>query len=74
MVKQLQDPTVIVLSLSCVCQTTATGSAAIGEAGTYYINGYFVKADSETLVLDKYTNTPSYRIGYTITEIICNSK
>ena len=61
------------VSLSCVCQTTATGSAAIGEAGTYYINGYFVKADSETLVLDKYTNTPSYRIGYTITETFITS-
>ena len=56
------------VSLSCVCSTTATGSAAIGAAGTYYINGYFVQADAETLILDKYTNTPSYRIGYTITE------
>ena len=56
------------VSLSCVCSTTATGSAAIGAAGTYYINGFFVEADAETLLLDKYTNTPSYRIGYTITE------
>ena len=61
------------VAVSCVCNTTATGSAAIGEAGTYYINGYFVKADAETLILDKYTNTPSYRIGYTITETFITS-
>ena len=56
------------VSLSAVVNTTATGSAAIGKEGTFYINGFFVQADAETLVLDKYTNTPSYRIGYTITE------
>jgi len=56
------------VALSAVVSTTATGSAAIGKAGTFYINGFFVKADAETLILDKYTNTPSYRIGYTVTE------
>ena len=34
----------------------------------FLYNGFFVKADSETLILDKYTNTPSYRIGYSVTE------
>ena len=48
--------------------TTATGSAASVKAGTYYINGFFIKTDNETLILDKYTNQPSYRIGFTVTE------
>ena len=56
------------VSLSAVVQTTATGSAAIGSAGTYYLNGYFIQADASTLILDKYTNTPSYRVGYLVTE------
>ena len=56
------------VSLSCVVDTTATGSAAGIQAGTYYINGFFVKNDTETLILDKYTNTPSYRVGFTVTE------
>ena len=34
----------------------------------YYINGFFVQVDASTLILDKYTNTPSYRIGFTLTE------
>jgi hypothetical protein len=56
------------VSLSCVVDTTATGSAASIEAGVYYINGFFVSVDQQTLILDKYTNTPSYRVGVTITE------
>ena len=56
------------VSLSAVVQTTATGSAATVKQGVYYINGFFVQCDDETLVLDKYTNSPSYRIGFTITE------
>ena len=56
------------VSLSAVVDTTATGSAAGVQSGTYYINGFFVQVDTSTLILDKYTNTPSYRIGFTVTE------
>ena len=56
------------VSLSAVVSTTATGSAAGVQAGVYYINGFFVQVDASTLILDKYTNTPSYRIGFTVTE------
>ena len=55
-------------SPTAVVNTTATGSAAGVQSGVYYINGYFVQVDSTTLVLDKYTSTPSYRIGFTVTE------
>ena len=30
--------------------------------------GFFVQVQKQTLVLDKYTNTPSYRVGYYVTE------
>src|SRR6056300_870469 len=53
---------------TAVVDTTATGSAAGVQSGVYYLNGYFVQVDSSTLVLDKYTNTPSYRVGFTVTE------
>ena len=51
-----------------VVNTTATGSAASIAAGTYYINGFYVNVDQQTLILDKYTDTPSYRVGLLITE------
>ena len=61
------------VALSAVVNTTATGSAATVKQGVYYINGFFVQADAETLILDKYTNTPSYRIGYLVTESFVTS-
>ena len=58
---------------TAVVNTCATGSAAHIEAGTYYINGFFVEVDKQTLTLDKYTNTPSYRVGLTINESFITS-
>ena len=56
------------VSLSCVVDTTATGCAAEVQEGVYYINGFHVQVSNQTLILDKYTNTPSYRVGLTVTE------
>ena len=58
---------------SAVLQTTnatATGSSANIEEGVYFIRGHFVRVANQRLVLDKYTNTPSYRVGLTITEAL----
>src|SRR6056300_2058885 len=48
--------------------TTAIGSAAQVQAGSYYINGFMVNVAEQTIILDKYTNTPSYRVGLLVTE------
>ena len=48
--------------------TTATGSSAYIGEGVYYINGFHVQVAEQVLVLDKYTNSPSYRVGLSITE------
>ena len=58
---------------TAVVNTCATGSAAHIEAGTYYINGFFVEVDKQTITLDKYTNTPDYRVGLTISEVFTTS-
>ena len=58
---------------TAVVSATAVGSAVKIEAGTYYINGFFIDVTQQILVLDKYTNTPSYRIGLTITETFVTS-
>ena len=55
-------------TISCVVDTTATGSAAEIQQGVYYINGFQVQVLNQVLILDKYTNTPSYRVGLTVTE------
>ena len=49
---------------------TATGSSANIEEGVYFVRGQFIRVASQRIVLDKYTNTPSYRIGLTISETL----
>ena len=54
--------------------STGIGSLATVTRGVFYVNGFFVLcADPNTtqeqiIVLDKYSNTPSYRVGLTIIE------
>ena len=47
---------------------TAIGSSANIEEGVYFIRGHFVRVAQQRLILDKYTNNPSYRVGLTVTE------
>ncbi len=47
---------------------TGIGSSANVQKGIYYIRGTFVQVEEQTIVLDKYTNAPSYRVGFNITE------
>jgi len=58
---------------TAITASTAQGSAVRIQAGTYYINGFFVDVAEQTLILDKYTNTPTYRVGLTITETFVTS-
>jgi len=60
-------------STFATCITTdaaATGSAVKIENGVYFIRGFFVDVFAETLILDQYSNSPSYRIGLNINEEI----
>jgi hypothetical protein len=38
--------------------------------GVYYLRGHFVTVDTQTIILDQYTNTPTYKIGFTVNEEI----
>lgn len=52
---------------------TGTGSLVSIQSGIYYIYGYFVLVDSQVIVLDKYSTTPSYRVGLRATETLVTS-
>ena len=63
---------------SAFATTLANNASSIGSAfqiqnGVYFIRGNFVNVDTETLILDQYTNTPSYRIGLYIDETLVNA-
>ena len=53
---------------------TATGSAAFISKGVYFIRGFFANVSDQSIILDHYTNTPSYRVGLQIEELIVNAK
>ena len=53
-----------------VSNATVTGSAASVTEGIFFINGFMCRNSAETITLDKYSNTPSYRIGFTVTETL----
>ncbi len=40
------------------------------EEGIYFVNGYFVRNASQLLIIDKYYDKPSAKVGFTIKEEI----
>ena len=73
--KLFEDGEVIQSNASTPRSATIGGASPIGkgsafniEEGIYYISGSFVHVPKETIVLDKYTNTPTYIIGLQVTE------
>ena len=51
-----------------VSDATAVGSAAKIEEGVYFIRGFFVDVFPQKIILDQYSNLPTYRIGLSIDE------
>ena len=49
---------------------TAVASVAYINQGVYFIRGHFVDIPSSYLILDQYTNSPSYRVGLEVSESI----
>ena len=46
------------------------GSAVQVEEGVYFVNGYFVRNDSGLIVVDGYSDNPSVKVGFKITETL----
>ena len=53
-----------------ISNSVSTGSAAKIAEGIYFIRGFFVKVDTQAIILDYYANSPSYRVGLLIDEEI----
>ena len=57
-------------ALSVTVPPIGKGCAATIQRGIYYIKKKFVLVSEQTVILDKYTNTPSYRVGLQYNESI----
>jgi hypothetical protein len=52
---------------------TAIGSAINIDDGIYFVRGYFARVEKQSILLDQYSNTPTYRVGLNIIETSVNS-
>ena len=52
---------------------SAVGSAVKMNEGVYFVRGTFINVPTSTIILDPYTNNPSYRVGLSILESIKTS-
>ena len=48
----------------------ATGSSAYISDGVYFVRGHFVNVPSNYLILEQYSNNPSFRVGLEVLESI----
>lgn len=58
---------------STFATTISNNSNSIGSSvkiaeGIYFIRGFFIKVPAQTVILEQYSNTPSYRVGLEILE------
>ena len=58
---------------SVLSTAVGTGSSTSISEGVFYINGNFIKVPAQTLILDKYFDNPSYKIGLTVAETVVNA-
>jgi hypothetical protein len=58
---------------STITDPIGIGSTANVEEGVYFISGSFVYVPGGSVILDKYSNTPSYIIGLKVTESTISS-
>ena len=54
-------------------QASATGSAFGVSKGVYFMRGLFVDVPTSLIILDPYSNRPSYRVGFEIIEEVVNA-
>lgn len=69
------DKKIIIQPNEGFASTILTNPNSIGSAvnlseGVYYLRGHFVTVDEQTILLDQYSNYPSYRVGLEVFETI----
>ena len=74
-------PTTISVVSPDTRETASLESPAMGyasavkvEEGIYFVNGYFVRNSEQLLIVDKYYNKPSSKIGFKITESLVSAE
>jgi len=61
-----------------VCNTIATNATSEGSAvsiaeGVYFVRGVFARVFAQTIILDQYSTSPSYKVGFNVIEEVVTS-
>jgi len=70
----LTEDSIYAVQVGSANDSIGKGSTATINSGVYYVNGHFCLVDKQTIILDKYTTSPTYRIGLDISEEIITSE
>ena len=62
------------VSSSLTSDAMGYASAVKVEEGIYFVNGYFVRNAAQLLVIDKYYNKPSAKVGFKIVETLLSAE
>jgi len=63
----------VIATTSLTNSTDYTGSIASIASGVYFSRGYFLEVNSQSIILDQYSNSPSYKIGLKLSETIVSA-
>ena len=63
-----QASTVSTAGAAGISTGAQTNAAVVScQSGVFYVGGYFVFKEAETIILEKFNSTPSYRVGFQVT-------
>ena len=69
--ENLLDKDLSVMASTTLTNSTAyTGCSAYIEQGVYFTRGFFLEVNAQSIILDQYSNFPSYKVGLKIKESI----
>lgn len=68
--QSIQDETSNYFALTALSSSSGNASVISIDDGVFFIDGFFVKIVKQTLILEKYSDSPSYRIGIEIVDSI----
>ena len=74
----IQSSNVIFIENESFATTISENSTSVAsefsvQDGVYFLRGTFVNVPTQSLLLDQYSNTPSYRIGFNVLEEVITS-
>lgn len=68
--ENLQTSDAVYTATTVSSGSTGDGSICSINDGVFFINGFFARVGAQSIILERYTTTPSYRIGLEIGEAI----